>query len=110
MKKFFKGFGIQLLINFIAHLIRIVIAYFIIKYMPIKYSPEYLVTSFAKESIWQLMSLFFIILYNFIVLVISFISVLYISIFRIKMKDPKLLIGLVTGSILGIIYAIKFLI
>ena len=96
MKQFIKGFSIQLSINLIAHLIRIGIAYLIIKYAP---EPLYQ-TSFAKDSGWQLISLFSIIVYNIISLIVSFI--------RYRKNDMKLFIGWGMISILGIIYAMKF--
>ena len=96
MKQFIKGFSIQLCINLIAHLIRIGIAYLIIKYAPEPLYP----TSFAKDSGWQIISLFSIIGYNIISLIVSFI--------RYRKNDMKLFIGWGMISILGIIYAMKF--
>ena len=51
MKEFFKGFFIQLIINIVAHLIRIIISFLIIKYAPEPVQP----TSFAKDSGWQIL-------------------------------------------------------
>ena len=100
MKQFIKGFSIQLSINLIAHLIRIGIAYLIIKYAPEPLYP----TSFAKDTGWQLISLFSIIVYNIISLIVSLI----VSFVRYRKNDIKLFVGWGMISILGIIYAMKF--
>ena len=92
MKKFFKGFFIQLIINIIAHLIRIIVAILIIKYAPEPIQP----TSFAKDSGWQIVALLSIITYNIISIVISFIV--------LRKKDIKLFFGFVTISVINIYY------
>ena len=95
MKKFFEGFSIQLCINIVLHIIRIVVAYYIIKY-----APEDPYTSFAKDSMWQLISLYSIIGYNTIFVVIMTI--------KNKKKDLKLYLGFLTSSLLGIVYVLFF--
>ena len=70
-KELRKGFFIQLTINIVAHLVRIAVADLIIKYAP---EPQY-PTSFCKDSGWQIVSLFIIVAYNIISLLITFISV-----------------------------------
>ncbi len=96
MKKYIKGFSLQLCINLLAHAIRILIAYLIIKYAP---EPEY-PTSFSKDSGWQIISLFSIIGYNIISLIVAFI--------KHRKKDIRVFKGFVIASILSIIYAVKF--
>ena len=95
MKKYFKGFSIQLGINIVLHIIRMVVAYFIIKY-----APEDPYTSFAKDSMWQLISLLSILGYNAI-----FVIVMTIKHIR---KDIKLYFGFLTSSLLGIVYVLFF--
>lgn len=96
MKSFIKGFSLQLIINIFAHIIRIIVAYLIIKYAP---DPS-LQTSFAKDSGWQILSLFSIIGYNIISIIVSLI--IFIK------KDMKFLLGFEITTVLSIIYAIKF--
>lgn len=96
MRDFFKGLSIQLGINLIAHLVRIIIAYLIIKYGP---EPQ-TVTSFGKDSGWQMISLFMIIIYNIISLFIAFI--------KFRKTNVKFLYGFCITSILGGIYALMF--
>ena len=97
MKKFFKGFSIQLGINLFLHILRILIAFFIIKYAP--ESEE--ITSFAKDSGWQILSLFSIIGYN----IISFII---LCIKNLK-NNPKFCFGFLIESIIGFICALSIL-
>ena len=92
MKKFIKGFCIQLFVNIIAHLIRIIVAYLIIRYAP---EPQY-VTSFSKDTGWQLIALFSIIGYNLISLIVTF--------FKYRKNDIFLFVGYGTMSILSILY------
>ena len=96
MKKYIKGFSIQLCINILLHVIRILIAYLIIKYAP---EPEY-PTSFSKDTEWQIISLLSIIVYNIISLIVAF--------FKYRKKDMKIFVGFGIASILGIIFAVKF--
>lgn len=96
MKKSIKGFSIQFIINIVAHLVRVLVAYFIIKYGP---EPE-LPTSFGKDSAWQLISLFSIIVYNIISLIVVLI--------RNRKKDVKFIIGFGIATILSILYVLLF--
>lgn len=96
MKSFFKGFGIQLFINIFAHIIRIVVAYLIIKYAPEPSLP----TSFGKDTGWQILSLFSIIIYNIFSMIIFIIK-------YIKNKNENAL-GFSTMSVLAGIYAWLF--
>lgn len=98
MKKFFKGFFIQLIINIIAHFIRIIIAFLIIKYAPEPVEP----TSFAKDSGWQILALLSIITYNIISIVISFMV--------LRKKDIKLFFGFAAISLINIYYILNFFI
>ena len=96
MRKYIKGFSIQLCINLLLHVIRLLIAYLIIKYAP---EPEY-PTSFSKDSGWQIISLLSIITYNIISLIVVF--------FKYRKKDIKIFVGFGIASILGIIYVVEF--
>lgn len=96
MRKYIKGFSIQLCINLLLHVIRLLIAYLIIKYAP---EPEY-PTSFSKDSGWQIISLLSIIIYNIISLIVVF--------FKYRKKDIKIFVGFGIASILGIIFVIEF--
>lgn len=96
MKDFLKGCSLQLGINLIAHLVRIVVAYLIIKYA----TEPTTITSFAKDSGWQAISLLLIIGYNTVSL--------FVSIVRSRKLNMRFLIGFCTISIFGGIYALKF--
>ena len=96
MRKYIKGFSIQLCINLLLHVIRLLIAYLIIKYAP---EPEY-PTSFSKDSGWQIISLLSIIIYNIFSLIVAF--------FKYRKKDIKIFVGFGIASILGIIFVIEF--
>ena len=96
MRKYIKGFSIQLCINLLLHVIRLLIAYLIIKYAP---EPEY-PTSFSKDSGWQIISLLSIITYNIISLIVAF--------FKYRKRDIKKFVGFGIASILGIIFVVEF--
>ena len=93
MKQYIKGFSIQLLINIILNLIRILVAFLIIKYAP-DVPPT---TSFAKDSGWQIWSICSIILYNIISIIISLIMIF-------RRKNVKQYVGFGTVSILFGLY------
>ena len=96
MRKYIKGFSIQLCINLLLHVIRLLIAYLIIEYAP---EPEY-PTSFSKDSGWQIISLLSIITYNIISLIVAF--------FKYRKRDIKKFVGFGIASILGIIFVVEF--
>ena len=96
MRKYIKGFSIQLCINLLLHVMRLLIAYLIIKYAP---EPEY-PTSFSKDSGWQIISLLSIIIYNIFSLIVAF--------FKYRKKDIKIFVGFGIASNLGIIFVVKF--
>ena len=93
---FCKGFFMQLVINLVMHIVRILVAFFIIKYAP---EPQQ-ITSFAKDSGWLIISLFLIMGYN----IISFII---LSIKKFK-SNSKFCLGFFLQSIISFIYALKF--
>lgn len=97
MKQFVKGASIQLIINILMHIVRMIVAFLIIKYAP---APSQY-TSFGKDSGWQILSLFLILSYNNISLIVSFIEY--------EEKKTKFFIGIGTISILATIYALKVL-
>ena len=93
MKQYIKGFSIQLLINIGLNLIRILVAFLIIKYAPDVPST----TSFAKDSGWQIWAIASIMLYNIISIIISLIMIFI-------RKNVKQYVGVGTVSILVELY------
>ncbi len=93
MKNFFKGFGLQLIINSVLLLLRFIVDLLILKYAP-NVPPT---TSFAKDSGWQIWSICSIIVYNIISIIVS-IAMIF------NKKNTKQFAGIGIFSILFAIY------
>lgn len=95
MKKFIKGFSLQLIINIILYLIRYIIDLLILKYAP-EVPPT---TSFAKDSAWLIWSFCLLMMYNIISILVSFIMI-------ISKKNIKTYAGFGASAIIYIIYVL----
>lgn len=98
MKKFLKGFSLQLIIIIFLFLIRYIVDLLILKYAPTVPAN----TSFGKDSAWLILSFYFVIAYSIISIVISLIMI-------ICKKNIKTYAGFGTPAILCLVFVLIYL-